>query len=237
MLEPRQRISSATFGPSLPFSSVRRDRSGFETVETARPSRAPPLCSNCHIMGHRSNSKECPLRCADLGTGNPPVVSPRPPQAHGKHVQWIPFTVPEQPQLPSMMTTQAWTWQPVLTCENIAFEFETDMVSGLRPLEEGQADLDCPNTEVAANLPVQQLPAHEPQSPGPFISRPSALSPPSGSVASPKLRYDDPRAIYQRYVASRDVWYKTQPPGTILSNRQYRKAVGLPLGYPKSDYT
>jgi hypothetical protein len=84
---------------------------------------------------------------------------------------------------------------------------------------------------------VQQLPADEPQSPGPFISNPSALSPPLGSVASPHLRYDDPRAIHQRYVASRNAWYKTQPPGTFLSNRQYRKAMGLPLGYPTSSYT
>jgi hypothetical protein len=98
MLEPRQRIDSATVRSSLPLSSVRRDRSGFETAETARPLKAPPLCSNCHIMGHRSNSKECPLRCADLGIGTPPVVSLRRPQAHGKHFQWIPFTVPEQPQ-------------------------------------------------------------------------------------------------------------------------------------------
>ena len=51
------------------------------------------------------------------------------------------------------------------------------------------------------------------------------------------LRYDDPRAIHQRYVKSREDWYKAQPPGTWLGNRQYRKAMGLPLGYPKASYS
>jgi hypothetical protein len=51
------------------------------------------------------------------------------------------------------------------------------------------------------------------------------------------LRYDDPRAIHQRYVKSREDWYKAQPPGTWLGNRQYRKAMGLPLRYPKASYS
>ncbi|KAL9564051.1 hypothetical protein ACKAV7_011825 [Fusarium commune] len=49
-------------------------------------------------------------------------------------------------------------------------------------------------------------------------------------------RYDDPRAIYQRYVAARDAWYKAQPRGSIKTNQQYRRALGLPLRYDKSSY-
>src|SRR6478736_7661512 len=52
-----------------------------------------------------------------------------------------------------------------------------------------------------------------------------------------RLRDDDPRAIHRRYVKSREDWYKAQPPGTWLGNRQYRKAMGLPLGYPKASYS
>jgi hypothetical protein len=50
------------------------------------------------------------------------------------------------------------------------------------------------------------------------------------------LRYDDPRAIYQRYVVARDSWYQAQPRGSIKTNQQYRKAMGLPQRYSKTDY-
>jgi hypothetical protein len=52
----------------------------------------------------------------------------------------------------------------------------------------------------------------------------------------PALRYDDPRAIYRRYVAARDAWYKAQPRGSIRTNQQYRKSSGLPLRYDKASY-
>ncbi|KAG6979895.1 hypothetical protein FocnCong_v010558 [Fusarium oxysporum f. sp. conglutinans] len=52
----------------------------------------------------------------------------------------------------------------------------------------------------------------------------------------PTSRYDDPGAIYQRYVAARDAWYKVQPRGSIKTNQQYRRALGLPLRYDKSSY-
>jgi hypothetical protein len=52
----------------------------------------------------------------------------------------------------------------------------------------------------------------------------------------PASRYDDPRAIYQRYVAARYAWYKVQPRGSVKINQQYRRALGLPLRYDKSSY-
>jgi hypothetical protein len=58
----------------------------------------------------------------------------------------------------------------------------------------------------------------------------------AAAVAAPALRYDDPRAIYQRYITARDTWYKAQPRGSIKTNQQYRKAMGLPLRYSKADY-
>jgi hypothetical protein len=53
---------------------------------------------------------------------------------------------------------------------------------------------------------------------------------------APTLRYDDPQAIYRRYVAARDAWYKAQPRGSVKTNQQYRRALGLPLRYDKASY-
>ncbi|TVY62436.1 hypothetical protein Focb16_v004300 [Fusarium oxysporum f. sp. cubense] len=55
-------------------------------------------------------------------------------------------------------------------------------------------------------------------------------------AVTPVLRYDDPRAIYQRYTAAREDWYKAQPPGSTKTDQWYRKAMGLPLQYSKADY-
>jgi hypothetical protein len=49
-------------------------------------------------------------------------------------------------------------------------------------------------------------------------------------------RYDSPQAIYPRYVAARSAWYTAQPRGSIQTNQQYRKAIGLPLRYSKKSY-
>lgn len=54
--------------------------------------------------------------------------------------------------------------------------------------------------------------------------------------AAPALRYDDSQVIYQRYVTARDDWYKAQPRGSLKTNQQYRKALGLPLRYDKASY-
>jgi hypothetical protein len=51
------------------------------------------------------------------------------------------------------------------------------------------------------------------------------------------VRYDDPRVIHQRYVPSKDDWYKAQLPGTSLGNRQYRRVMGLSLGNPTASYS
>jgi hypothetical protein len=64
----------------------------------------------------------------------------------------------------------------------------------------------------------------------------SSAAPPAQTRIMPTSRYDDPRAIYQRYVAARGAWYKVQPRGSIKTNQQYRRALGLPLRYDKSSY-
>lgn len=70
--------------------------------------------------------------------------------------------------------------------------------------------------------------------------RPGSLvheSSPSPGPPSPMLpRYDSPQAIYGRYVAARSAWYAAQPAGSIKTNQQYRRAIGLPLRYDKRSY-
>ncbi|KAL2019068.1 hypothetical protein VTK56DRAFT_10099 [Thermocarpiscus australiensis] len=90
-----------------------------------------------------------------------------------------------------------------------------------------------------ATMPTIQLiteetlpPATLPPATPPPVSRPPRLS----SPASTSLNYWDPRAIYQRYVKARETWYRVQPRGSIKTNQQYRKAMGLPLRYSKASY-
>ncbi|KAM5527155.1 hypothetical protein FOXYSP1_20424 [Fusarium oxysporum f. sp. phaseoli] len=71
---------------------------------------------------------------------------------------------------------------------------------------------------------------------GPSVSSPLHLQDPVPDSTT-RLRYDYPRAIHQRYVTSRDDWYKAQPPRASLGNRQHRRAMGLPLAYPKAIYS
>ncbi|KAG6978105.1 hypothetical protein FocnCong_v016258 [Fusarium oxysporum f. sp. conglutinans] len=130
-----------------------------------------------------------------------------------------------------METLDEIQWQPITTLEN--FEFEPE--------------LTCQNLPCQLTIETEQVNRHittpEPRhlSPAPSMSTPPVSSQlTSGDPASDPtthLRYDDPRAIHQRYVKSREDWYKAQPPGTWLGNRQYRKAMGLPLGYPKASYS
>jgi hypothetical protein len=54
--------------------------------------------------------------------------------------------------------------------------------------------------------------------------------------APEQLLYDDPRAIYQRYVQAREAWYKKQSCNGLRTNQLYRKAQGLPMRYFKSSY-
>ncbi len=57
------------------------------------------------------------------------------------------------------------------------------------------------------------------------------------TLEAPKLKCDDPQAIYQRYIEARETWYSAQPRGSIKTNRQYRRATGLPQRYNKADLT
>ncbi|KAJ3570043.1 hypothetical protein NPX13_g5869 [Xylaria arbuscula] len=70
------------------------------------------------------------------------------------------------------------------------------------------------------------------------IALSSSLSAPSSPLrpSSPLIRYNDPQAIYQRYVDVREAWYKAQPRGSIKTNQQYQKAIGLPARYDERSF-
>lgn len=84
---------------------------------------------------------------------------------------------------------------------------------------------------LAASPPNAVDKAREPPA-SPVHEQPALPDPP---LRSPP-RYDSPEAIYGRCVAARSAWYATQPAGSIKTNQQYRRAVGLPLRYDKQSY-
>ncbi|KAK1837453.1 hypothetical protein CCHR01_19925 [Colletotrichum chrysophilum] len=66
---------------------------------------------------------------------------------------------------------------------------------------------------------------------------PPEMLPSSRHSRSPSLpRYDSPQAIYGRYCAARSAWYAAQPRGSVKTNQEYRRAMGLPLRYGKKCY-
>ena len=186
LLEPRQHIDKITIDSTIPRSSTQREPSAFEAVENTIQSKAPFTCSACHAVGHRMNSKICPLRYAELLPKPALVLEP-------------------------LRTTQEMANPPAV----------------------------LPSSEVIPSIPAQ-IPSPilvASRSPSPIApsSNPSVLQLPSPIIPLP-LSYDDPRAIYQRYVKARDIWYKAQPRGSIKTNQQYRKAMSLPLRYGKASY-
>jgi hypothetical protein len=101
-------------------------------------------------------------------------------------------------------------------------------------------------TAISSSIQVTANPAPSPPTPSPPAPSPPAPSPPapllahaqppSSSPSSTPLDYRDPQAIYQRYIEARDTWYRAQPRGSIKTNQQYRKAMGLPQRYSKASY-
>ncbi|EJP61523.1 transposase-like protein [Beauveria bassiana ARSEF 2860] len=51
-----------------------------------------------------------------------------------------------------------------------------------------------------------------------------------GKVTAPKIRYNDPQAVYQRYIESRQAWYETQLRGSIKTNQSTERQWVCPSG-------
>ncbi|KFG84026.1 hypothetical protein MANI_116202 [Metarhizium anisopliae] len=216
LLEPRQRLESRaeTFQASrTPQQSTRREPSAFELVE--KPRKAPSKCSKCGVIGHSRVSRACPLRFEELlnaGGGGGVESTPLPVAQTSQVVAAIPSS--------PMATDQ----HPVETAESEIGDLPGPMRSLLRDVS-------------VSPEPVSYL-QQVSKNPSPCSAEPEAEPGESQSVkpAAQELRYDSPQAIYSRYVAARNEWFSAQPAGSIKTNQQYRRAMGLPLRYDKQSY-
>jgi hypothetical protein len=220
LLEPRHRSDriAADSTTSKSQSSTQREPSAFEAVQAAAQPKARPTCSRCHKLGHKMTSKACPQR-----------------------YEGILYLSSSSAQVEAMPVALS----PALSGEARPAAAVSASVSSLQegePLEDpssglsGHAGSDRDDTscivvsiETAASSAVSSAKPSTQGGTSPVASSSTA------SVA-PTLRYDDPQAIYRRYVAARDAWYKAQPRGSVKTNQQYRRALGLPLRYDKASY-
>jgi MULE transposase domain/Zinc knuckle len=168
--------------------------------------RASSRCSKCHALGHIRTSKACPLRYTEALAATTSEPASQPTTTLDSTLH--PNNVPDLDSITVVVISA----QLAETTSQPA----TSPAGTLPPL---------PDLSPAHTLPP--LPDLSPARTSPPLPDPSPWSPP---------RYDSPQAIYQRYVAARSAWYEAQPRGSIKTNQQYRKAMGLSLRYSKKSY-
>ncbi|KAG6997439.1 hypothetical protein FocnCong_v015147 [Fusarium oxysporum f. sp. conglutinans] len=230
ILEPRRAPQQGIIrARGQPATSTKREPSGFEISQPGK--KAPSTCSRCHAVGHARSSRACPLRFQDL------LIQEAPASKSITQPDVTPVAVPSLAdpieaisvsQGPSLVEGM-----PVLEC--IAEATARSPATAHTPLAQSshtvQVSLTAPQHSVVLDCPVGTVPSpsgeeclnHEPSD-----SR--------NLPSQPLLRHDSPEAIYGRYVAARSAWYAAQPAGSIKTNQQYRRAMGLPLRYDKQSY-
>jgi hypothetical protein len=209
MLEPRAASTQRNERRNQPITSTRREPSAFEAVEAVAQPRAQPKCSRCHTLGHRMTSKVCPLRYEELlqsSSAASPLASSRQTRA-----------TPAAPSSGSSGQARA----------------ERDSASCIVVRIGGTDSTVQAASSAAPSAQAGHRRQHRQRREGLVGAGPAASS---STASAPALRYDDPQTIYQRYVAGRDAWYKAQPRGSVKTNQQYRRALGLPLRYDKASY-
>ncbi|KAJ2975527.1 hypothetical protein NQ176_g5473 [Zarea fungicola] len=212
ILEPRLQSDTATAKSRLPITSTQREPSAFEGVEATLRARALPTCSKCHEQGHRMTSKACPLRYEHL-------LQPSKPTALASESA---ITAPEVLSLPAASPSP-----DALSCSASPAAHTPSLPHYSRSENQLSQMPQSPDTQ----SPLQES--------MPVLTSPGALEiqPPRKSPSSvPALSYQDPRAIYERYVTARRDWYAAQPRGSVKTNQLYRRAMGLPQRYTKVDY-
>ena len=214
LLEPLSLVEARAARSKQPASSTRRLPSSFEAVEAIGRPRAQPKCSRCHETGHTMTSKACPRRHQELLN----QVAQR--QAAKRQA------VNASPALNASPPVNA---SPALNASPSLVDAQA-LSALLRTDEEGYIALSAQGpfafpTGAPATSPAEAL-----------FSSPAEAGAASPKRAPTPVAYDSPQAIYERYVASREAWYKRQPRGAIKTNQQYRKAQGLPSRYSKADY-
>jgi hypothetical protein len=209
LLEPRQGLDSRLEGVSSsrkPKQSTRREPSAFEEVEKAK--KAASKCSRCGGVGHTRVSRGCPSRFEELFG-----------------------TVAEAPLSESAMELAVTATPPMLhNAHQVNTTVETepeahviatvDVLGDARLGEVGPGSACEPHADQSPVLPDDA----------------EAEATQFAQESNQKMSYDDPQAIYERYVAARTKWYAVQPAGSIKTNQQYRRAMGFPLRYDRASY-
>ena len=224
ILEPRIAPTRSSVRSNRPLSSTRRDPSGFEAFEAEGRPRAQPKCSRCHTQGHTMTSKACPLRYDELLRSSKSVQ----PELR---TEVLSTTLPAALEITTVRVVDGQietlqTGQNQTIVENMAEERtallkeKVDFAVTDRSIS-GQEPLDSITVDQTWSIQTTTVDTRE------AASNPAQV---------PKMRYNDPQAIYQRYVVARETWYKAQPHGIIKTNQQYRRAMGLPQRYDKAAY-
>lgn len=224
MLEPRAVPSQFNQRRNRSITSTRREPSAFEVIPATMRPKAQPKCSRCHTLGHIMTSKACPMRYEELfqlsGAATEVVahltqtIVPATLASAGTETTSVQAAVGH---IGAGLTT---------TGEALAGHIEASQIEAIQELDElvDNAAVSQTSTveDVADCIVVVQTVADQAAA--------------AETMAAPELRYDDPRAIHQRYVEARQAWYDAQPRGSIKTNQQYRKAMGLPQRYDKGSY-
>lgn len=223
ILEPRIAATQRNGRRAHPTTSTRRDPSAFEAVEAVKRPKAQPKCTRCHTLGHTMASKACPLRYEDLFQLSKSTASVAGQMTKERVSTTVEAATAESTAArTSLGDTEAPITAPVQPLmSNMAADHTAASQTSVVP-------------KVADCIVVDQAEAVHTATPQ--TAAVQALENPTEPIQAAALRYDDPRAIYQRYAAARDAWYKAQPRGCIKTNQQYRKAMGLPQRYDKASY-
>lgn len=217
LLEPCHRHDRIS---TRPPSSTRREPSTFEAVEAAAKPRAPSTCSRCHQLGHTMASKACPLRHKELLES---AASIQRPADHGVTGQTAALralasnTSTSQRPAVREMADQTAAAQESAACIVVDQSVAVHTAAGQTVVVQAVAEHTYADQTVAVQAAVVQTAS-------------------AAIMTAPELRYNDPQAIYQRYVAAREAWYRAQPRGSIRTNQQYRTAMSLPQRYDKASY-
>ncbi len=224
LLEPRTVPGQLNQRGGQRVTSTRREPSAFEAVEaTARP-KAQPKCSKCHTIGHTMTSRSCPLRFAELF---------QPSGSATEAARWSTSTTTATaaPATAEATSVQATIDQieagPMAADSALKGHVEAAQAPQHRELADNMAESQISTSqEVADCIVVSQVVAE------PTVAVQTVAA---ETLATPKLRYNDPRAIYQRYIEAREAWYNAQSRGSIKTNQQYRRAMHLPQRYNKAE--
>lgn len=199
-------------------------------LNAAKKQRGPPTCGRCGRVGHRRTNPACPGRHAaptilplstELSLANTvanalanaafnenAVQAAAQAAAASFALDTITATAAEAPAESPDKTQTAAKAAPLTN-------YTTDVMA--ETIIDTDGEVAGGNTTFKATLSQQQA-----------LSSP----PPLPNLA----RYDSPEAIYQRYVDRRETWYRAQTCESLKTNHQYRKAMGLPVRYDKTDY-